>query len=310
MKKHLKFAAMILAAAVLTTSCNLFNRSDIKGFKKTKSGLHYKIEQKNDKGEKPHVGDVIVGEMVLRLDTNVLFSNEGNPGRLMMINDSIFDGHSIDEGLMMMHEGEKAVFAIYADSIARFFQESQMPPMYKKGTGMIFYYEVTLNDVISHDELMQEMDNFRAEMKQRQEGEASVIAQYIADNKITAQPNDEGLYVIVNKKGNGPKVAAGKEVAMNYTGRLLDGKIFDSNIEKDAKEAGIFDANRPCTPLTYTVGKMSLIKGWDDGVMGMTQGSNITLIIPSSLAYGERGAGNLILPYSPLRFDIDIISVK
>lgn len=307
MKKSIKIAVMVLAAAVLATSCS---KSDIKGFKKTKSGLHYKFEQRNRSGQSVHVGDVIVGEMVFRLDTNILFSNEGDPQRLMLVRDSVFRGYDIDEGLLLMHEGEKAVFAIYADSVARYFQSSQLPPSYQPGTGMIFYYEISVESVVTREELQQEQDNFREEMQQREKEEADLLAKYIAENNITVKPTEEGLYVIVNKRGNGPKVAMGKEVKMNYTGRLLDGTIFDSSIESDAKEGGVYESNRPYEPLSYKVGEMSLIQGWEKGVMGLPQGTQVTLIMPSSLGYGARGAGKTILPYSSLRFDIEILEVK
>lgn len=307
MKNTIKIVVMVLAAAVLATACS---KSDIKGFKKTKGGLHYKFETKNSSGESIHVGDVIVGELVFRLDTTTLYSNAGDPQRLMMVRDSVFNGYDIDEGLLLMHVGEKAVFAIFADSVARYFNPQQLPPSYKPGTNMLFYYEVTVSDIVTKDELQEEQENFMEEMQQREKEEPETLAKYIADNNITTKPNSDGLYIIVNKRGNGPKVAMGKEVAINYTGRLLDGKMFDSSIEADAKEGGIYTSNKTYEPLTYVVGKMSLIRGWENGIMGLPQGTQVTLIMPSSLGYGAQGAGQTILPYSPLRFDIEIVSVK
>lgn len=307
MKRTIKIVVMIMAAAVLTTACN---KSDIKGFHKTKSGLHYKFETKNRSGESIHVGDIVVGELKFSLDTTVLFSNTGDPKRLMMVRDSVFNGYDIDEGLLLMHVGEKAVFAIFADSVARYFQPSQLPPSYKPGADMVFYYEISISDVVTHEELMQEQDNFKVEMEQRQKDEPETLAKYIADNNITAKPNSDGLYIIVNKKGNGPKVTMGKTVSINYTGRMLDGTMFDSSVESDAKEGGIYMSGRAYEPLTYKVGEMSLIRGWEDGVMGQTEGSQLTLIMPSAMGYGAQGAGSSILPYSPLRFDIEIVSVR
>lgn len=118
----------------------------------------------------------------------------------------------------------------------------------------------------------------------------------IANNNITAKPTAEGLYVIVNKKGTGAKVAMGREVSMHYTGRLLDGTTFDSSVGKE--------------PLTYTVGRMGLIRGWEEGVMGQPEGTQLQIIMPSALGYGSKGAGQMIPPYSPLVFDIEIVSVK
>ena len=130
------------------------------------------------------------------------------------------------------------------------------------------------------------------------------------NNNIKAEPDEDGLYIIVNKKGKGQKVEIGRDVAINYTGRLLDGKVFDTSIETVAKSNDIYEPQRQYAPLSYTVGRMSLIRGWENGVINQPAGSKLTLIIPSSLGYGTQGAGDRIPPNSPLIFDIEIVSVK
>ena len=114
----------------------------------------------------------------------------------------------------------------------------------------------------------------------------------------------------MKKKGNGAKVAAGRTVAMNYTGRLLDGTMFDSSVESDAIQGGIQQPGRTYEPLTYVVGQMRLIPGWEESVMGMPEGTVMQVVMPSAQAYGPQGAGKDIPPYSPLVFDIEIVSVK
>lgn len=303
MKKNLTFATLIVAVAAMMASCGG------SGFKTTDGGLQYKFEKQNRSGQQVKDGDVLVGEMVVKFDTVEVFNNQGHPDRLMRAMPS-FDG-DLYEGLLMMHVGDKAVFAVDADKQAQFLQPGQMPDFYKPGTGMKIYYEVELQDIVTSEEIMEEQRNYMDEMQQRQQSEPEAIAKYIADNGISVAPNAEGLYIIVKKKGNGPKVAMGKEVAINYTGRLLDGTMFDSSVESDAKQGGIYTPQRePYEPLKYIVGQMGLIKGWEDGIMGQPEGSVLQLVFPSSLGYGSRGAGNLIPPFSPLAFDIEIVSVK
>ena len=180
--------------------------------------------------------------------------------------------------------------------MAKVMQPNQMPPMYEAGKGMKFYYEINLQDIVTRDEFAAEQANFQQEMEKAHDAEPELIANYVKENGITAAPNAKGLYTIVNKRGNGPVVAVGRTVAIHYTGRLLDGTVFDSSVGHD--------------PLTYTVGQMSLIPGWEEGVMGQTEGSQLRLIIPSAMGYGSQGAGNMIPPYSPLVFDLEIVSVK
>lgn len=302
MKKYMKMAALGVAGAAVLASCGG------KDFKTTDNGLQYKFEKQAKNGQQVQEGDVLVGEMTVKFDTVELFSNVGNPDRIIQAMPT-FDG-DIFEGLMMMHVGDKATFAVDADKQAQFLQPNQMPPFYKPGAGMKIYYEIDLQDIVTKDEIMQEQANFMQEMQERQQNEPQMIADYIANNGITAKPTADGLYVIVKKKGTGAKVAMGREVSMNYTGRLLDGTMFDSSVESDAREGGIHQDGRTYEPLTYTVGRMSLIRGWEDGVMGQPAGTVLQIIMPSALGYGSQGAGRLIPPYSPLVFDIEIVSVK
>jgi len=305
MKKSIKLAAMFVAATTMMIACN---NGDDEGFTKTDNGLYYRFDKQNPDGQQVQEGDVLVGELTIRFDTVELFSNKGQARRIAQAipNFEI----KIGEGLMMMHVGDVATFAMDADSAAKYVDPSQMPPQYQPGKGQKLYYEVSLQDIVTKEELEEERENFETSMEERMKSEPDDIAAYVKENNITAKPTADGLYVIVKKRGNGPKVAMGKEVSMNYTGRLLDGTIFDSSVESDARSGEIYNANRKYEPMTYTVGKDKLIEGWEQGVMGMPEGTVLQLVIPSALAYGPRQASPIILPYSPLVFDIEIVSVK
>lgn len=306
MKKIFTVMTAALTTIALATSCS--GGSDIKGFKKTENGLHYKFVKENTEEQKVKIGDILVCEITMRIDSTEMFSNMGNPDRTFQVLESQFKG-DLSEGLQMLHKGDHAIFAIEMDSLSQYYSPNQMPKEYIPNEGMKLYYEIILHDIVTEEEQAQEQANYMAEMEERKNNETQMIAQYISDNNITTQPNANGVYVIVDKKGNGPKVAPGKKVQMHYTGRLLDGTIFDTSVETVAQEAGIYTQNRPYEPLAYTVGQMSLIKGWEEGVMGQPKGSKLTLVIPSSMGYGPQGAGKLIPPYSPLVFNIEIVEV-
>jgi len=97
--------------------------------------------------------------------------------------------------------------------------------------------------------------------------------------------------------GTGDEAVAGKKVTVHYTGTLTDGTKFDSS--KDRGE-----------PFTFTLGAGQVIPGWDQGVAGMKVGGVRKLVIPSSLAYGQRGVPGVIPPDSTLVFDVELISVE
>lgn len=301
MKKLFYSAALTLIVTICLTACNS------NGFKKTENGLLYRFDVSNTDGETLKPGDWLVGELTVKLDTTKLGDNVGHPDRLFPVTESCMFKGDIQEGLLMMHKGDKAVFGMPADSLAKF--GVRMPKEFTQGKGQILYYEINLTEIITKEEMEREQANYYENMAQAKESEDSIRAQYIADNHITAKPTADGLYVIVNKKGKGPKVEDGKTVAIDYTGRLLDGTIFDSSREADARAAGNHVEGRTYQPLTYKVGEQHLIPGWEKGVMGQPEGTELTLIIPSSLAYGP-GDGRVIPPFSTLRFDITIVSVN
>jgi FKBP-type peptidyl-prolyl cis-trans isomerase len=106
-----------------------------------------------------------------------------------------------------------------------------------------------------------------------------------------------GLDYIEVEAGTGAQAAAGKTVSVHYTGKFQDGKVFDSSIPRG--EA-----------LTFRLGVGQVIKGWDEGIALMKVGGKAQLIIPSELAYGERGASGVIPPNATLVFDVELVAVK
>ena len=104
-----------------------------------------------------------------------------------------------------------------------------------------------------------------------------------------------GLQYMVLKEGNGAKPGPTDEVTVHYTGRLIDGTVFDSSVERGE-------------PATFPLDKV--IAGWTEGLQLMSEGSEYRLFIPSELAYGSKGAGDQILPNSTLIFDVQLLKVN
>jgi rhodanese-related sulfurtransferase len=105
------------------------------------------------------------------------------------------------------------------------------------------------------------------------------------------------LKIEITQKGSGTEAANGMSVSVHYTGKLTDGTKFDSSLDRG-------------TPFTFTLGQGSVIKGWDQGVLGMMVGEKRTLTIPSELGYGSAGAGASIPPNATLIFDIELLDVQ
>ena len=107
----------------------------------------------------------------------------------------------------------------------------------------------------------------------------------------------DGVQINNNIEGDGIEIVKHSKIQVHYTGKLQDGTKFDSSFDRGE-------------PFSFQIGLRQVIEGWESGLMGMRVGGKRTLIIPSELAYGERGAGDLIPPNATLTFDIEIVAVQ
>jgi FKBP-type peptidyl-prolyl cis-trans isomerase FkpA len=163
---------------------------------------------------------------------------------------------------------------------------------------------------------------FAAQAAHAQEGQATAApaatAASVTSAQATAEPQTQApppaaseapqgpkIEIIDSKVGTGKEAVAGKVVSVHYTGWFYKplakghhGKKFDSSLDRGQ-------------PLEFPLGAGRVIKGWDLGVQGMKVGGKRTLIIPSDLAYGKKGAGGGVIPAdTDLIFDVELLDVK
>jgi FKBP-type peptidyl-prolyl cis-trans isomerase FkpA len=106
------------------------------------------------------------------------------------------------------------------------------------------------------------------------------------------------------KEGTGEGIAAGKTAVVQYTGWLYEASAPDNKGKQ-------FDSSRTTgQPFRFPLGTGQVIKGWDQGVVGMKIGGSRRLLIPADLAYGDSGAGGVIPPGAALVFDIDLVAIE
>lgn len=132
-----------------------------------------------------------------------------------------------------------------------------------------------------------EMINIKAEV---------IVKPYDTKGKDTIR-TESGLMMIPVELKEESKPQPGQNVRVHYSGYLTDGTLFDSSVKRD-------------DPFVFQVGLGKVIKGWDEAILLMNKGEKYRLVIPSGLAYGERGAGGVIPPNAELIFDVHLLDFK
>ncbi len=133
--------------------------------------------------------------------------------------------------------------------------------------------------------------------------EAPATSQDVGTEQGNMQNNTqqiEGVKITITKEGTGDAAKTGDTVDMNYTGKLADGTVFDSNVDPKFNHV---------QPFTFTIGAGQVIKGWDVGVAGMKVGEKRTLEINPDYAYGASGIGGVIPPNATLTFDVELLKI-
>lgn len=154
-----------------------------------------------------------------------------------------------------------------------------------------------IEPAMSVEEAQKLIQDYLGELQKKAEETARAAGkEFLESNKKNADVKEtaSGLQYVVEKEGEGAQPSAEDEVTVHYTGRLLDGTVFDSSVNRG--EPATFPLNR-------------VIPGWTEGVQLMKEGSKYTFFIPSDLAYGPQGIPGAIPPHSTLIFDVELIKV-
>ena len=150
---------------------------------------------------------------------------------------------------------------------------------------------------LSPEEANQTIQTYLQELTEKKASEIKAVGEKFLQENLkneNVKSTASGLQYIVEKEGTGIQPTATDEVTVHYTGKLLDGTVFDSSVSRG--EPATFPLNR-------------VIPGWTEGVQLMKEGGKYTFFIPSDLAYGPQGVPNAIPPHSTLIFEVELIKV-
>lgn len=307
-KTTMKISTIMLAlTALIFVSCNRYE--------KTKSGMPYKITSAGSK-EKAKPGNVVKFDLELKLvgkDT-VLQSTKkmGVPGYIIVDTGARQIKYFFTEILTLLGKGDKVDFNLSVDSLVKNKQIPGYDVLFKKGgmlKGHLEVLKIYANENEAKPDYEKEMQaaqekervKIEKESASKKVEEEKIIAKYIADKKLNTVKSANGVYVVIEKEGEGAKPDSGKKVMVMYKGYTLDGKVFDKNVEADATHKD---------PIPVVIGAHTVIPGWEEGLKYFAKGSKGKLIIPFSLGYGAQGSPPVIPPYATLVFDIEVVDVS
>ncbi len=298
---------MFLALAAMgLASCN-------GGFKTAPGGLLYNIVV-DKTGPSLQPGDFMSVDITLKNDADSVLGTTYDQGvPFMRIFQKPQQKGDFFSGLEQLSEGDSAIIKTNIDSL---YKTGTRPPELK---GKYQTYVVKVEKVIQKGHLDEKVFEGRvqdyytktmAAIKSKlQAAEPVKIKKYIADNKLKVITTADGLNYQVTQMGTGEKPANGDTVAVYYVAKFVDGKVFDTNIKEEAKKASIpSNPMSPYKPMRFPLGVQGMIKGWNEVMLLLPKGSKATLVVPSSLAYGDNGYQR-VGPFTPLVFDVELVDV-
>jgi FKBP-type peptidyl-prolyl cis-trans isomerase len=292
MKQLTKLIFALVAVAALGVACSKYP-----GFKKDVTGFYYKYYEINKDSLQPVTGDVVEMVYTLRTKDSVLLDHVP---LMDIVSESLFKG-DIYDALRTMHLGDSATFIMNADTFFHYFWGQPFP--YDKKD---LYFDLKLKNITPKEEYERQQavqaQMYEAMIEELRLEEEDLIQDYIATHKIKAKATENGLYLQKNSVGKGKAIKSGATVKVHYTGKLLDGSVFDSSLERGE-------------PIMLVVGSGQVIPGWEEALLLMKGGDRATVIVPSKMAYGRRGfrgerGETIIPPYTPLLFEMEVVSVE
>jgi len=282
-------------------------------FKKAPDGTEYKVIS-NQNGKKATEGEIMQVNVYAKykdsqLDTVLFSSVDKSMPRFLP-----YDTTQLPPYFKEVHEGDSLVLRQSTDSLLKY---GTAAPYMKKGNYVIQSFKIVKllpsreaadsvaktfeanaktihkNDIIKKVEKDMSNDSLvKADEK--------IIKDYMAKNNLTGTKTKWGTWVVIDSAGTGPTLGDNDIAEVNYTGRTLDDSTFDSNT--------LPKFGHP-EPLYVDMNEYRMIPGWIDGLKLMRKGSKGKLLIPSYLAFGERGAPPKIAPNSNVVFDIKVTDV-
>lgn len=281
----------VFALILLATACH--KKSEYPGYAVSDKGIYYKLLAIGEDNVQIKPSDFVTLDIEYKTPTDSVFFSAH---RRFQVSKPEFDG-SIDDCLILLSKGDKAEFITKAADYYLRTLKSPLPKFLKVSD--IMKLNISVLEVQSEADYQREREAFLSWISDFGQFEQTILKQYINQQKITVKPTASGLYLISQKKGNGRKVMPGDTVTVDYEGRFLNGKFFDSTVKRNESFTFVYGS------------EWQVIEGLQQAIGLMDEGQKALVIVPSPLAFGSEGsATGIIPPYTSLLFEVELKHIK
>lgn len=269
--------ALLLIAATATafiSSCDYFKH---RGFKKTESGIYYKLDTPdNQDTTSVAVGKVVTMTMRYGLKDSLIFNSQSRPGEMrFMIPEPRYEG-DFYEGLQLFNQGDSGTIILKAGPFfTQTIQRPTMPPGISDSAELLF-------------------DFYIQKVQTLQDVDAEIIRNFVAQKNITVFPDADGIYYIEKVKGTGVAPEPGNYATIHFTVSLLDGQQ-------------LFTTHESGEAIDFQVGSGFENPGFNKVVERMNVGGISEAVVPCAMAFGAQGIGQVVPPFTPLFYQIELI---
>lgn len=284
------FVILIISLTVIT-SCHWFRKYE--GFSKTKTGIFYQLHYIGEDVNPPKPGDYVTANISYVTLTDSLFF-KGH--RTFQLTNPDFKG-SIEECFLMLSAGDSAVFIIDAENFFVRTLKSKVPKFIGKGTKI--KVGIKMDEIRTPEQYANDKAEFLKWIEDFGEYEKLVLSRFIQEEKVNVAPNENGMYFITVRQGTGKPVELGDLVLVHFEGKFLNGRFFDSTTKRNQ-------------PFEFVYGsEMQVIPGLEDAIGRMREGEKIILILPSDLAWGEKGSSTgIIPPFTSVIYEVELLKAE
>lgn len=280
------FLCLFISLA-LFSSCRFFQKYE--GYSKTNTGIYYKLHFIGEEVDPPEPGNYVTADISYYTINDSLFFNGL---RTFQLTKPEFQG-SIDECFLMLSSGDSASFIIDGEKFFTKTLGTGVPRFIKPGDPI--KVNLRLDEIRTEAQYQNDKEEFLKWIEDFGEYEKYVLSKFIKEEQIDVEPNEQGMYFIKVYEGTGKPVEPGDLITLNYEGRFLNGRFFDSTTKRNQ-------------PLEFIYGsEMQVIPGIEKAIGKMREGDKVIVILPSDLAWGEKGSSTgIIPPFTSVIYELEL----